>query len=183
MLLIVSLAMTAAADTPSQPSLHDYSIKLVDDRGDPFEIGSLRGRPFLLTLFFARCTNVCPMTTAALIALEGRLPAEARAQYRALMVSFDSEHDGPEALARYRENWRLDGQRWHVASTSERTAAGLARYLGTSIRRDPNEMFSHAAVVALIGPDGIVIARSSRLVEGDEPFERLVAEAFLPTRP
>lgn len=67
----------------------------------------LTGRPWVADFIFTRCAGICPLMTAQMARLRGRLPPDVR------LVSFtvDPVHDTPEVLAAYARPFQ-PGERW-----------------------------------------------------------------------
>ena len=85
---------TALAAQPfSKESIYQLDASFTDDTGKAFPLGSLRGRPVVVNMFFASCGYACPLTVTDLLAIQGRLPAELREQAVFVLVSFDSARD------------------------------------------------------------------------------------------
>jgi cytochrome oxidase Cu insertion factor (SCO1/SenC/PrrC family) len=75
-------------------------VSLVDRAGEPVSFGRLLAHdgPVVLQLVFTTCPAVCPLLTAQMAALPGRLGTEAERLLR-VSVSIDPDHDRPERLA------------------------------------------------------------------------------------
>ncbi len=87
------------------------TFQLVDQRGAPFNDGSMAGHVSVVDFIFTRCAASCPRLTARMADLQGRL---ARAGSSARLVSFsvDPENDTPAVLADYAARNGADPARW-----------------------------------------------------------------------
>jgi protein SCO1 len=121
-----------AAGLPPAPALHDVAtwgagvrpapdFRLVDQRGTPFSLGDLRGRPVIVTFIDPLCRNLCPVEARVLDAAVLQLPAARRPAIVA--VSVDPWGDTATTFAEDRAHWRLPaGWRWGVGTKSQLAA-------------------------------------------------------------
>lgn len=134
---------------------------LIDEKNQPLTRATFAGKPLLLTFIFTRCPlpNFCPLITNNFREIRTSLaadPALAK-DLQMLSVSFDTDFDTPEVLARYAKEHAPDRVNWSFATgTPEQIAALTAAF---SVRVQPEAgTISHGLCTALIGPDGIIRA-------------------------
>ena len=111
-----SLAIALHAHkTASRPVLEDYGplpeFHLVDERGLPFTLESLRSRVTIADFIFTRCTASCPRLTARMAEIQGQL-AKDRSDVRLVSLSVDPENDTPAVLVEYSARVHADPARW-----------------------------------------------------------------------
>lgn len=87
-----ALAAFAALGSPAAGAL-----ALSDDTGVPFEIGSLRGTPFLVYFGYTHCPDVCPATSGVL----AQVVRAASPAPRVVFVTVDPERDTAAVLHEY----------------------------------------------------------------------------------
>ena len=80
---------------PAPKPLRD--VALIDQRGKPFQLSSLRGQTVLVFFGFTHCPDVCP-TTLHILRLLTRSAGEDLRRVRVVMISVDPERDTPQAL-------------------------------------------------------------------------------------
>jgi protein SCO1/2 len=68
----------------------------------------LAGTPWIADFVFTRCAIYCPRLTVRMKELRERLPPA----IRTVSFSVDPEHDTPEVLERYAEQWGIEGRSW-----------------------------------------------------------------------
>ena len=166
------LAVRAAAtDTPKKPdvccaplaaaaftrdSLYQIETAFTDDAGRPVQLGQLRGRPVVITMFFASCGYACPLLVADMQAIREQLPAAVREQVGFVLVSFDSERDTPAALRHYREERGL-GDGWILLHGDVDAVRELAALLGVKYKEDANGQFAHSNVITVLNARGEIV--------------------------
>ena len=86
----------ALANAPfAKNSIYQAEVAFTDDAGRVFKLGELRGRPVVLTMFFASCGYACPLTVTDMQAIRAKLPTALRERAAFVLVSFDSARDTP----------------------------------------------------------------------------------------
>jgi protein SCO1 len=175
-----------AADAPlTSSSIYNLSAELIDQLGTPLALGSLRGRPVLVTMFYSSCTSICPMLLGQLKQLEALLAPATRDKTHVLLISLDPQRDTPAKLLELAKRHGVDAKRWHFTRTSEASMRKLAALLGIRYRRLPDGEIGHSPLIALLDREGSV---SSRLegTNGDvkslaKAVEALTAQPTQPT--
>ncbi len=161
----------------SSASLYQLEAGFTDDRGRPFALGSLRGRPVVLTMFFASCGYACPLLLTDMQAIRAKLPAEIRDQAALVLVSFDSVRDTPAALKKYRDDRQLDAQ-WTLLHGDDDAVRELAALLGVKFAREADGQFAHSNLITVLDAEGEVVHQRNGLRGGlDETAQAVVAAA------
>lgn len=168
---------TAAAAPFSAESLYQTDVAFADDAGRAFSLGELRGRPVVLTMFFASCGYACPLLVSDMQAIRAKLPAEIRERAAFVLVSFDVERDTPAALAAYREQRGL-GKDWILLHGNDDAVRELAALLGVKYKPETGGGFSHSNLITLLNREGEVSYQRTGLKGGlDETAAALVVAA------
>lgn len=164
-----------AAQPFSRDSIYQLDGRFVDDSGRPFALGSLRGRPVVLDLFFASCGYACPLTVTDMLALQQKLPEELRKETVFVLVSFDVARDTPAALARYRTARKLDDH-WVLLHGDDDSVRELAALVGVQYRELSDGSFSHTNQLTVLNREGEIVHRRAGLQGGhDEVVQSLAA--------
>lgn len=176
------LASGAPADSLPSRSLYHLAVTLEQPDRAPVALRSLRGRPVVVTMFYADCTSVCPLLAHAMLQLDQSLPEDRREQLDYLLVSLDAAHDTAPVLATFADEHHLTGPRWHVAHVRAEEVRLLAAALGIRYRQLPDGSFSHASRLTLLDADGTPVARTETLASVDDSFREAVLST-LPVQP
>jgi protein SCO1/2 len=164
----------------SARSLYQHDAVWTSDGAEPFALATLRGRPVVLTMFFASCGYACPVLVSDMQRLRELLPAEVRAEAKFVLVSFDTERDTPEALREFRERSGLD-EAWVLLRGDEDAVQELAMLLGIKFKRDANGQFSHSNLLTILDGEGEIAHRRNGLMGDVSEAARAVVVAA--TRP
>ncbi len=171
------VAYTRRPPLPVLGALSDFALTGHDNR--PVSLRTLRGRPFVADFIFTTCAGFCPAMTARLAQLQKRFPAGVA------IVSFtvDPEHDTPEVLARYAQDFGA-GPRWRFATGRREALYSLAtegfRLAALEIPKQQQQAgtdgpFLHSSKFVLV--DGAGRIRGYYDSEDSQALERLVADA------
>jgi protein SCO1/2 len=149
----------APAAAPRSDSVYELSASLVDQDGRTVGLDLYRGHPVLISMFYTTCRGACPLLIADLKRIERGLPAPTRADLRVVLISFDPEHDTPEALRALAQAHGLDSSRWRLLRAPDDTVREIAAVLGIRYRRLPDGGFNHSTLITLLAPSGVILAR------------------------
>lgn len=163
--LPVAARAAAGVELPGN-SVYQFRPPLTDQDGRPFDIGSLRGGPVLVSMFYSSCEMVCPMIFETIQLTVKALPAAERERVRVLMVSFDPARDSVAVLKEKAEAHHCDA-RWTLARTDETSARKLAALLGVQYRRLASGEFNHSSTIELLDAEGRIVARTGTLAAVD----------------
>ena len=83
-------------------SLYQLHEKLLNQDGKAIDLDVYRGKPVLVTMFYASCPATCPLIIDTLRAVERKLDEPRRQQLRVLLVSLDAGRDTPDGTAQAR---------------------------------------------------------------------------------
>lgn len=166
-------ASTPAGELPGN-SVFRLPVSLATSVGNTLDLASLRGSPLIVTMFYSRCTSVCPMVTSQLKTLVDGLPDGERNSLNVLMVSFDGGRDTIEALAAFKSEHGLTGDRWIVAKMSSTDVRMLAAALNIQYRELSDHTFNHSTVLTLTDAEGIIRASTRDPGDADGSFAAAV---------
>lgn len=165
---------TVAIDPPVAPP----PLRLTDQRGQPFDLSSLRGSTVALYWGYTSCPDVCPTTTASLRATKLALPDAEREGFRVVMVTVDPERDTPEVMGRFLG--LFDSSFVGLSGKPEEVRAALAAWgirTERQDRPDGNYTVSHPGEIMLIAPDGRWTA-STQFDVGTKTLVRAVSDVM-----
>jgi protein SCO1/2 len=163
----------AAALLPGK-SLYQLDATWTNDSSKGLQLSSLRGRPQIVTMFFANCQFACPLLVHKMKLIEAALPADVRANVGFTLVSFDTERDTPEALRGYRERQEL-ADNWTLLHGNTGDVLDLAAALGIKFKKDSQGQYQHSNVITVLDANGEIVFQESGLhLEIDELVRRIV---------
>jgi len=164
------ITMLVGAGALPAESIYHLEAPLTDQHARQTSLGSLRGQPVLITMFYSSCQGVCPMLAFTMRRMDETLTPAQRNRLRLSMISFDPERDTPQALSEFAQLNHLDDTRWLLARAPDAKVREIAAVLNIRYRPLPNGVFSHSAVILLLDADGVIRARTETLKQLDPQF-------------
>ena len=119
----------------------------LDDQGRDTGLAEFRGRRVYITMAYATCRRVCPMTMEHLQALQSETDASGQpAEF--VIIGYDPVVDDPQAWHQYRRSRGLLRDNWHFLTGTPKTVEQLAHRLGfTFWKYDRHVMHEYRIVV------------------------------------
>jgi protein SCO1 len=124
LLTMVPLAVRAAG-----VGLEQLPQRWLEDNGRALAFDSLAGRRVVLTMAYAGCHAICPLTISRMQRMQRRLDERGEAA-DFVIVGYDPENDRPRDWRAFRANRHLGRSNWHFLSGSRDDTERLAHQLG-----------------------------------------------------
>jgi protein SCO1/2/putative membrane protein len=114
--LLAGGALCGLSCRPDSKSVEDYgpvgSFRLTERSGQTVSEETLRGKVWVASFVFTRCTGGCPQVTATMAALQKKLRLANRDDIRLVTFTVDPERDQPKELKAYADRFHADKDRW-----------------------------------------------------------------------
>jgi protein SCO1 len=112
-------------------------LPLTDQQGRTVDLAQLRGKVVLVAPFMTSCQEECPITTAALLAMQRSLDADGlHGKAVILEVTVDPARDTPQRMAAYAE---LTGSSWPLLTGSAAQIATFWHHFGIWYQKVPED--------------------------------------------
>jgi protein SCO1 len=135
------------------------AVALQAQSGARLDFAQFRGQWLLVDFIYTRCPTICLALGGDFARLQRLLAGPiAAGRVRLLSVSFDPEHDTPQALAAYQQRFGDRGSGWVAARPL--TADGLARLkraFGITVIRDGYGGYTHNTAIHVVDPHGRLV--------------------------
>jgi protein SCO1/2 len=132
---------------------------LVDQYDQPITLSQFKGMPVILTFFYTRCPNFCPLIAEKIHATLVQLGPNAQ-QVAILAISADPSGDTPSSVATFSQEHQLQGYaHWHYLLGTRQILSPLwASYHVAGVPPQAKMMsvsaMQHSAVVYVIDQQG-----------------------------
>jgi cytochrome oxidase Cu insertion factor (SCO1/SenC/PrrC family) len=145
----------------AQVSLRQLPQAWRDDSGQEFPLGGLLGHRVVLTMAYAACHRICPMTLEHLQEMQTALDQRGE-QADFVVIGYDPAHERPAVWKAYRREHGLTRDNWHFLTGSRSGTLLLAHMLNfEDWQYDEHVMHDSRAVLfdargaqqATVGPD------------------------------
>jgi protein SCO1/2 len=150
------------------------AFSFVDQHGKATTERDFAGGVWIADFIYTQCTSACPLLSAKL-ALVRRQLADPRVKF--VSFSVDPEHDTPEVLRSYEQNWGPEDARWALLSTDPKGLAALAEGMRVAVSptQDPRDPILHTSLFFLV--DSAARVRGAYDSSDDTALDRLVQDA------
>ena len=147
------------------PDLHFPvgSFTLTERSGRPVTADDLKGKVWVASFVFTRCTGPCPAVTGAVARLQAELPAAEHPDLRFVTFTVDPDRDREADLKKYADHYRADPGRWLFLTGDEAALHALMRdrFKLAVGRKDgpgvkPGDEFDHSTRLAVVDKAGVV---------------------------
>lgn len=141
-------------------------FKLRNQDGRIIHLNQFRGKDLLITFIYTRCPlpNFCPLVTRNFAVINRQLAANPalKDKTQLLCVSFDPEHDTPDRLKAYGEQYlgndaKTTFANFDFAVPEKPVLAEMAKFFNVGMTSGADETINHTLSTTLIGRDGKVI--------------------------
>jgi cytochrome oxidase Cu insertion factor (SCO1/SenC/PrrC family) len=164
--LLAAVATVAAADAHADlppVRLSDLPASWRDDLGQVFDLHTMQGRAVVLTMAYATCHRVCPVTIRDLQRLQQDFDRRGlTAEF--IVVGYDPDADDPAAWHQYRRTRHLTRDNWHFLVGTRADVQRIARQLGFDFWKMDEHVIhdsrivrfdEHGTLIATYGPAGL----------------------------
>lgn len=131
------------------------AFSLFDLNGETVTQTRFDGKVRITSFIFTRCPDICPATTANMIALQSELRKQGLFgnEVNFVSITFDPVNDTPEVLQQYAERMGIDQSGWTLLRGEEGEVKDLASKYNISIVPLDDGLFAHS-VTSLLLIDG-----------------------------
>lgn len=107
-------------------------ITLLDRQARPLSLGSLSGKPLLISAVYTACTHSCSVSTRYLdIAVQRAREVLGKDSFNVVTIGFDVPVDRPETMREYAARYSVDDPNWYFLSSPDtETVERLLAQLG-----------------------------------------------------
>lgn len=138
-------------------------FQFVNQNGDTISNKDYLGKVYVIEFFFTTCPSICPIMNKNLVGVEKELGENK--DFGIVSISIDPQHDTPEVLKQYAENYGIDNPNWNFLTGDKEEIYKLANK-GFGIFANTDETvpggFAHSGMFALIDREGYVRSRSDK---------------------
>jgi len=135
------------------------AFEFVDQNNDTIANKDYKGKVYLVEFFFTRCTDICIPMSHNLQTIAKQF--EGRDDFGIASFSIDPEHDTPEILKKYRDEYGVTNPNWHFMTGDRSEIRKLSNqgfYLATNEQGDETDLY-HSGLFALIDKNGFIRSR------------------------
>lgn len=138
---------------------------LVDQDRHRVVLSQFAGKVVAINFIYTSCAlpDFCYRNSNTFGVLQKRFKEQMGQDLVLLTVTFDPQHDGPDALARYAKTWTADAATWHFLTGSVADVQRVTNFFGVDYFPDEGFM-DHSLHTAVIDRQGRLVAN----IEGNQ---------------
>ncbi|HEY7219040.1 MAG TPA: SCO family protein [Candidatus Binatia bacterium] len=141
---------TAAAVNIKAPD-----IILVNQENQRFDSAQLRSKVVVVNFIYTTCTDVCPIFTANLAALQRKLNSRYDRQLFFVSITTDPEIDSAAVLKVYAQRYDADFKNWAFLTGSEAQLKAVWNGFGIRVIRKARGLVQHTTLTTVIDRQGL----------------------------
>ena len=154
---LVSGAVDAAPKSEALPTIGPapaFTLTAQDERR--VSLADLRGKVVVLTFIYTTCADTCPLLTAKMAALQGRLGADFGPRVFFVSVTVDPERDTPAVLKGYgiAHGARFDG--WAFMTGTPAEIREVTKRYGIFSKKAARGDVDHTFLTSVIDARGVL---------------------------
>ncbi|HEX4841742.1 MAG TPA: SCO family protein [bacterium] len=156
--IVVSSGMAAPAPFPVIGK-RAPNFLLIDQDDHRVQVSQFRGKLVLLNFIYTHCTDVCPLTTAALARVQHELMHRGwwTTDVVFLTITTDPLHDTPMVLRTYATRYKADIHGWHFLTGDPGATQAVYQQYGIAVQARSRNLQDHASPTFVIDRDGVVL--------------------------
>jgi protein SCO1/2 len=151
---VVASSLTGSLE--ANASLYQLPGEWTDAHNHSLELKALKGKIQVVAMIFTHCGYACPRLVQDMKAIEDALPAAVRNDVGYVLVSFDTERDGPAQLGRFAGQQGLD-ERWVLLHGGAEQIRELSMLLNVRYQRLEDGNFNHSNSIFILDKKGKII--------------------------
>jgi protein SCO1/2 len=133
------------------------TFEFTERSGNRIGNADLKGKVWIASFVFTRCSGTCPQVAATLARLQSELADVP--DLRLVTFTIDPDRDTPDELKKYAERYRADPDRWLFLTGSEKDIHAIANdgfHVLAKKRPDgkPGDEFDHSTMLVLVDKAG-----------------------------
>ena len=178
-LFVVGCGSSTGRVTPQTETTPDLdfpvgAFALTERSGATVTNETLRGKVWVASFVFTRCTGPCPQVTATVAKLQAELADQPDVRFVTFTV--DPARDDPNELKKYAENYRADPARWLFLTGDEATIHKLLheRFKQSTVKKTgsdvkPGDEFDHSTRLVVVDKKGVMRATFEGMPKANFP--------------
>ena len=135
-------------------------FKFINQNNDTITNQDYKGKVYLVEFFFTTCPTICPIMHKNLLEIEKEF--EDHEDFGIVSISIDPEHDTPQVLSEYADNYGIDNPNWNFLTGDKEKIYALANQ-GFNIYAGEDKNvpggFAHQGMFALVDKNGFLRSR------------------------
>jgi protein SCO1/2 len=149
--------VAASGDDDALPRIGPApEFTLTNQDGQRSSLRAFRGKVLAITFIYATCGDTCPLLTAKMAGLQGRLGRDFGPKVQFLSITVDPVRDTPAVLKRYAKGHGAQAIGWEFLTGTPAEIRAVAKDYGVYYRKTSRGDVDHTFLTSLVDADGIL---------------------------
>ena len=131
-------------------------FSLTSQDGKRVSMTDVRGKVVVVAFIYTTCADICPLLTAKMARLQGRLGPDFGRNVVFASITVDPERDTPAALARYARTHGANLSGWTFLTGPRADIEDVALRYGVVVRNTPARGVDHTLLTSIVDRRGIM---------------------------
>jgi protein SCO1 len=141
-----------------KPRLPAPETTLPNYTGQPVSLGSLRGKPLLVTFLYTHCPDVCPLIASNLGVALKELGPKASDRVNIVAISVDPKGDTPATVAKFLSDRDMNGKMDYLIGDAKQLGPVWEAWnVGSEAEATNPEFVAHSALVYGVSSRGKLV--------------------------
>ena len=154
------------------------NFSFTDQNGKTITNKDYEGKVYVVEFFFTTCPTICPRMSKNLVEIQNNFPS--RKDFGIASFTINPEHDTPEVLKAYAEQYGVTNPNWHFLTGDQETIYNLAHtgfnLYAAQVEGAPGG-FEHSGNFALIDKEGYIRSRVDGFGNPKIYYKGIISEA------
>lgn len=125
-------------------------FSLRDHEGRAVRVRGVAGTASLVSFFYTRCGDTCPLLIDQLRRLRAELPGRDRDRLRVLLITIDPQYDTPPVLSAFAAHLAIHGGGWRFLTGAPADVIAVGKQFHVSFRTASAGVLAHTDAVYLL---------------------------------
>lgn len=143
-----------SAQTPEDNSIFNLETTWTSQHKKKLQLKDIKGKTLVVTLIYASCPHVCPLTISDVIKIRDGLDAATREKTAFVLVTIDPKGDTPVVLQKLAEKRKITD--WYLLNGGADGVLELAMVLGVKYKATKAGGFSHSNIITIVDAKGVI---------------------------
>ncbi|MCX7569660.1 SCO family protein [Tumebacillus sp. DT12] len=152
-------------------------VQLQTLNGEQVSFHEHAGKVRLVEFYYAKCPDICPVTTANMVQIQNRLKEKGLfgTEVEFVSITFDPTNDTPDVIREYANRLGIDPSGWLLLTGTEEQTKKAAEDFGVYVQKEADGTFTHSVTSLQLVDEKNNIRKTYKMGEG-MPVEEVYSD-------
>lgn len=149
-------AKVESNELPSD-SIFNLTSQWHNQNNETLQLKDLQGKTLVVVMIYTSCKTACPILTAKMQTIEGKISRKDIDKVSLVLVSIDPETDTPARLKDFAIKHKMDDKQWVFLTSNDEDTQEFANVLSMKYKKISPIDFSHSNIISVFDPKGELV--------------------------